>query len=405
MSFEFLSDMAIGPDEDAIEDVVFGRKGYACLKNAPWTIKAQVLGTGLAESDDFISVLKNGREKEDKKKGLPPRKGYPSIIKEGVVEPLTDTWVTFFQPHPTQLKLLPKASCILKFGLKLTAPFYSRDDLAFYPIENPIKREWVFKAPYLSASGIKGLLRWAWRMCRQTNDWDMERKIFGPSTDELEDENVFQGQLYTHPIFWKGKLGFEVINPHDRESGTGKNPIKYEVVQMGSTGLLYLTIINRNEDKLFIQNTIELLEAPLDLLLHHSGLSAKRSVGWGSVEVTSCQGWINLPPDEVGIRPDSRGAADFWEGLVDDEGNLKPVELQEVFTTAKLAELLDRSKSWVKKNKDEARTMVIKLWEKKFVEKKKTDRVNGEKFEIVEIKGKDIKELITKTKEALSTNA
>jgi hypothetical protein len=402
MSFDFLSDMAIGSDEDAIEDVIFGRKEYACLKNAPWTLKSQVLATGLAEGDDFISALKNGRERKDKKKGLPPRKGYPSIIREGGVEPLTDKWQTFFQPNPIQLAILPKASCILKFGLKLTAPFYSRDDLTFYPIENPLKREWVFGAPYLSASGIKGLLRWAWRMCRQTDDGDMERKIFGPSTDELEDENAFQGHLYTYPLFWKGKLGFEVINPHNRESGTGKNPIKYEVVSIGATGFLYLTIINRSEEKLFIQKTLDLLETPLELLLNHSGLSAKRSAGWGSVEATSCQAWINLPPDEVAMRPDSRGEADIWEGLVDDEGNLKPVEIQEVFTTAKLAELLNKSKSWVKKNKDEARTMVVKMWEEELAGKKKTEKGNGEKYEIVEIDGKDINELIFKIKEVLS---
>jgi hypothetical protein len=355
MSFEFLSDMALGPDESEIEQAVLGKEKYSILRNAPWTIKGKVLATGLAEENKhYSSLLKDGQD------------GYPHSIKFASDISLLPDWNEFFLPQPDQMALLPLYSVLFQLDLKLASPFYSRDDLAFYPTENPLRREWVFGAPYLSAAGVKGLLRWAWQMCWSDEKMDMETKLFGPRQGNLDEENARRGRLYTYPLFWKGAVGLDVINPHDRSTGTGINPIKYEIVKPGGTTSLFLLSVNRTEDMQTGLDAVAALEDPLTLLLYHSGLSAKRSAGWGSVDVLACKAWISVPPGRGAADCGTESAEDIWSGLTDDQGCLKPVEDEQTFTTARLARMTGKSKSWVKKkqNKPEARRMVVEMWEK-----------------------------------------
>lgn len=300
MGFEFLSDMAIGTNDNTIDDVVHGRKNYAHLKNAPLKTKVQVLATGLGVNKDFEGLLKNGRPPK-KFNGITEIGGYPAVVRKLSKCGLPAEWESFFLPNSDDLNKLPLQSLLLKFDLRLQTPFYSKDDMAHYVIENPLRREWVFQAPYLSAAGVKGLFRWAWRMrWGDEKKNSEERDLFGPRQGDMDDDNAMQGCLYTYPLFWKGDIGLEVINPHDRVTGTGKNPIKYEVVSIGGRASLFLMFVNRTEELEKLARYFDLLREPITILLEHSGLSAKRSAGWGDVAVEDCEAWFSLSRDEKG---------------------------------------------------------------------------------------------------------
>ena len=47
---------------------------------------------------------------------------------------------------------------------QLQTPWFSKDDVPFHVLDNPVHRDRVFGAPFMSASSWKGLLRWAARM-------------------------------------------------------------------------------------------------------------------------------------------------------------------------------------------------------------------------------------------------
>lgn len=299
MGFEFLSDMAIGTNENTIDDVVHSRNNYARLKEAPLKTKVQVLATGIGVDSDFDGLLKNGRPPK-KYKGIIEIGGYPATVRKSKKCGLPAEWESFFLPSSDDLNKLPLRSCLFRFDLQLRTPFYSKDDMAHYVIENPLRREWVFQAPFLSAAGVKGLLRWAWRMRWGNEKKKDEERLFGPRQGDMDDDNAMQGCLYTYPLFWKGDIGLEVINPHDRRSGTGINPIKYEVVSVGGRASLFLMIVNRTEEYEKLARYFGLLKEPISILLEHSGLSAKRSAGWGDVAVEDCEGWIRMSGDADG---------------------------------------------------------------------------------------------------------
>ena len=348
------------------------------------------------------SLIKNGRD-EKRNRGITRIGGYPDVVARNNGAPLPDSWEAFFLPQDDHLSASPPGSCLLRFDLKLTSPFYSRDDRVFYPIENVLRREWVFDAPYLSAAGIKGLVRWAWRMCWRDAKKDEEWLVFGPRQMAFNEEEAFQGLLYTYPLFWKGKVGFDVINPHDRLSGTGTRPIKYEVVKKGGTGSLFLLLINRVEKYETISNALDLLEPPLKLLVEHSGLSAKWSIGWGDVEITGCKGVLNVPAGYESLSEPPASEADPWDGLTDEDGELRPLDDTQFFTTAKFAELLNKSKSWVKKKekKEKKKTMVLEMWEEKKLEAESAEDVPQKRSTVLTLKERVIVDLTKKLQDNL----
>ena len=193
MSFEFLADTAIKtPAEGVIDDIVEGRNVYVGLSDATWIAKAQVLSTGLAYDDRFENLLKNGREKNEKK-GITAIGAYPGLLQKQGRSFLPGEWTPLFEPQEAMIRRLPLWSALVSIELKLKRPFFSRDDLSFYPCENPVKREWIFGVPYLSAAAVKGLLRWAWRMQWGDAKKTLEEQIFGPRSEEMTDENAQQG--------------------------------------------------------------------------------------------------------------------------------------------------------------------------------------------------------------------
>lgn len=204
----------------------------------------------------------------------------------------------------TALEVLPAYSVGLEFTFTLARPYLSRDDDAFYIIDNPIRKDKVFKVPYLAPTSWKGSLRAAatrllGRQLKERLDlhpeagaspesraqqlWPQRAQavlLFGnenevqarylssliaraltPSrpglTKELQIEfeaylksrgyrteliEGRQGRLFFFPTFLND-LGLEIINPHDRRRRVGINPILYECVPSGAQGqfrLLYV---------------------------------------------------------------------------------------------------------------------------------------------------------------------
>lgn len=189
----------------------------------------------------------------------------------------------------------------LSVSFQLQAPWFSKDDLPFHVLDNPVHRDHVFGAPFMPASSWKGLLRWAARM--QTGllahlaannntltgwkDCDEVVHLFGNERDEAE--HFQRGALAFHPT-WFDKVGFEVINPHDRAKKAGTKPILYEVVPPGATGTLSLlyapapgtTGVNRQPALLLLLDAVE-------SLITEYGFSAKRTSGWGVSTITKAR--------------------------------------------------------------------------------------------------------------------
>lgn len=188
----------------------------------------------------------------------------------------------------------------LSVTFQLQAPWFSKDDLPFHVLDNPVHRDHVFGAPFMSASSWKGLLRWVARMKtgllahleannNTFDSWTDSAEVvhlFGNERDEAE--HFQRGALAFRPTRFD-KVGFEVINPHDRAKKAGTKPILYEVVPPGATGTLSLlyaptpgaaTGVDR-------QKAVLLLLGAVEALITDYGFSAKRTSGWGIASITT----------------------------------------------------------------------------------------------------------------------
>lgn len=254
--------------------------------------------------------------------------------------------------------LLPPASCLLTVEIQLLKSLITSDDTVFYIIDNPVCKEVVFKVPMFRASSWKGNLRWACgHNLVKTLAEDKEAGRADPNTiesriakrlakrlrlallfgnekgvdpdDEAGDAYLDQafevafgnakgreanhkyrqqlapltqkgfrrGRLNFHSTFFD-KIGLDIINPHDRKTKAGSNPILFEIVpgKDDSTGhaagrgifnLLYVPF-----DLLEYGNADRLNQARSDLLtvldglsflMLEAGFSAKKWAGYGVV--------------------------------------------------------------------------------------------------------------------------
>ncbi len=201
----------------------------------------------------------------------------------------------------------------LSIEFELQTPWYSKDDRPFHVLDNPVRKDRVFGVPFMSAASWKGLLRWACRMEagllkhleQHENKLDGWREpgwivhLFGNEKEEREHFN--RGALAFRPT-WFDKVGFEVINPHDRSRRAGTKPLVYEVVPgrrlvkngsneqeiPGATGtfhLLYAPLPGAGAPA----DTFQHLFAAIEALLTVYGFSAKRTAGWGMAAIQSWQ--------------------------------------------------------------------------------------------------------------------
>jgi len=208
----------------------------------------------------------------------------------------------------------------LEVPFELLTPWYSKDDRPFHVLDNPVRKDRVFGVPFMAAASWKGMLRWACRMQAglrkhfeqggRFEDWSDPEWVYHLFGNEKgEEKNFHQGALVFYPT-WFDKIGFEVINPHDRFRRAGTQPIYYEVVpgkrpkQEGGKGtlrLLYAPWPGMKPPAPLHDWLPNFLEAVEDLLECY-GISAKRTVGWGTAEIEKWRAWRDDQPIEADRR-------------------------------------------------------------------------------------------------------
>lgn len=94
-----------------------------------------------------------------------------------------------------RLDLLSTRAAFLQFTFTLATPHLSRDDEIFHILDNPVRKDKVFKVPLISGSGWKGNLRWT------------AMKIhLEPKKDDLDE---FINRRVRHTLWFGSEKGFE----------------------------------------------------------------------------------------------------------------------------------------------------------------------------------------------------
>lgn len=184
------------------------------------------------------------------------------------------------------LSALPVGSFTISFTFTLTSPYLSRDDTALHLLDNPVKKDWGFKLPYVAATQWKGSLCHAlWQMGYQEEN-EQIRRLFGTVNDN-QSENGNRGRLYFYPAFFD-RLSLELINPHDRKTGAGSQPILLESVPIGSEAtftLLYTPLDRVGQDEAEtcqqVAADLQRVAEGLSALFTVYGFGAKTSSGFG----------------------------------------------------------------------------------------------------------------------------
>ncbi|NMB72450.1 MAG: hypothetical protein GYA22_09910, partial [Bacteroidales bacterium] len=188
---------------------------------------------------------------------------------------------------------LPPCSFLVHFSFELAKPYISRDDELLYPSDNPVRKDRLFKVPMIAPSTWKGHLRGAIRTCQSLKREDkvLDRLLGGTGEENVEE--FTRGRLFFYPTFFKN-IGLEVINPHNRKTKAGTNPIFFECVptdKIGEFTLLYvphmaLNGIKPGTDQFYGQVREDmdvLLKGISDMMLTY-GFSAKKTAGYGAAK-------------------------------------------------------------------------------------------------------------------------
>lgn len=240
------------------------------------------------------------------------------------------------------LNYLPPLSFMLRVPFKLRKPYLSKEDRAFHILDNPVRKDKVFQTPMVASTSWKGALQSA--MLQQFAEWwcNLDQKdnrthqkefvarrvslgrLFGtekgfqndekkPYLDNLGNDHLsrwyrryiqrqisssgfFSGRLYFYPTFFD-KISLEVINPHNRKTGVGKNPIliesvpgrkqeeeRVEGVEGAKGDLVILYVPFGKVDKKQVAQDLEWVTKGVCDLLTVYGFGAKTTSGFGVVE-------------------------------------------------------------------------------------------------------------------------
>ena len=259
-----------------------------------------------------------------------------AIRSEGLDQFFKQQYSNFLEPlklNPTipDIAIFPEGAWAINLRFRLQKPYISKDDTDFYVIDNPVRKEWVFKVPYVAPGQWKGSLRAA--VTRKLVEWWSDLKDGKQDTDENRKEFVdrriqltrlfgnekldtcldknggenlardyrkqlelmtgtgfFAGRLHFYPTYFT-QIGLEVINPHDRETGAGTLPIYFESVPIDSEGvftLLYIPIasmgMTETEVGFHISEDLRVIADGLHDMFTVYGFGDKTSSGYGVAE-------------------------------------------------------------------------------------------------------------------------
>lgn len=196
------------------------------------------------------------------------------------------------------LSILPPYSFSISFTFTLAQPYISRDDNAFYIVDNPIVRDKVFGLPFVRPSSWKGNLAAALRQLGQRKEDASWQRLFG-KVNEANDEGQ-AGRLIFFPTFFT-QTSLEIINPHDRKTRVGKNPILFESVPVGARGVFTLLYVpfdgvakEGRETAKQVAEDLALAVRGLRAMFTVYGFSAKRTSGFGLARETMSNGVLTL---------------------------------------------------------------------------------------------------------------
>lgn len=220
--------------------------------------------------------------------------------------PIAVIWNAISRPGVNMDVLLP-FSAWLSFSLALDKPYLSRDENLFYIIDNPVRREKVYGHPYVAASGWKGSLRSALRFFdskKYSDEKEITRRLFGNERGTVEQGHLRSGRLIFYPTFFD-EIGLEVINPHDRATRAGRQPIYLESAPVGARGVFTLLYIpfdriglrGEEEERQTVDQVGEDLQAValgLRTMLTVCGFGAKTTNGFGLAKDSALDGKITI---------------------------------------------------------------------------------------------------------------
>jgi CRISPR-associated protein Cmr2 len=320
-NFELLSSFKLREDvsQSEIDDVLRGKQG--AYRNIDWYSRISILNQSYQKKGRVISGSHNGKLDLCKFYELQETHGYLEQQREHI---------RTLQLESAQVKtdLYPEGTFLIRFDFTLANPYISKDDVEFHIVDNPVRKEWVFKVPYVSGSQWKGALHHAMVKSLAENhdesnveDFIHERRaltrIFGTEKrldtdtqkagiyldkiggseaseafreklreifDSKEDEiPMISGRVILYPTYFDS-IALEVINPHSEEV-RGDKPIYFETVPADSKGtfcLLYVPLTQGwGNDFRDIRRDLELTKRGIyDLMLTY-GFGAKTSLGYG----------------------------------------------------------------------------------------------------------------------------
>jgi CRISPR-associated protein Cmr2 len=277
-----------------------------------YAFRKEQLGDHLSELEQASAELiqakkqrdKNARQQTEKKieqaaeklVRIEPHLSYLWYEAQGseLKNPIRDAWQKYltaspipndfhFLPNPSDLHHLPSNSFMLHVPFKLCKPYLSKDDRTFHLFDNSVRKDKVFQTPMIASTSWKGALRAAlWQLDHKADDETIVR-LFG---NAREDEKGQAGRLYFYPTFFD-KIGLEVINPHNRKTGTGKTgPILIECVPAYTTGdfiLLYVPFGSVKLDE--VAADLKLVSEGIQAMLTVYGFGAKTSSGFGIADI------------------------------------------------------------------------------------------------------------------------
>ena len=264
-------------DTAHIDLCVNGRGEFSGITD--WYSRCKLLADCIA-NDPLKKYARSGNKVNDPK-------GHKAIIlykyNKLIEDQITNLKTLGIYSPAINIEYLPQFSFFIQFCFQLETPYLSRDDEEFYICENPIKKDKVFKVPMVSASTWKGVLRSvAERSCLP----DQLIYLFGNERNESEDFK--KGRLHFYPTFFN-KIGLEVINPHDRKSKAGTNPILLECVpaenSVGVFSMLYVPfdLLGESPTNVFdaMLDDIKCLGSILMDTFRKYGFGAKTGSGFG----------------------------------------------------------------------------------------------------------------------------
>ncbi len=279
----------------------------------------------------------------------------------------------------------PRYSARLLLEFKLLTPLITKDDDPFYPLENPVRKDPIFRVPYLSAASVKQLFDKAFQRAVQlkngmglASEKSLANRLhaFGSKDDNKTALRLFGasnnsnhvqpsrggevGRLRFSPVWFKN-VQFLPINPKAAEESA---PIQVEAIAPNPQENAVIEIVyfnphsvNLTNEQVVREDLANLLTA-VAVLLPDLGLGSKREDGYGAIQIEKATlqavNWSEMEPDE-NQKANKEGAdiplpPSYYGEYIDDEN--QPIT-EEAFE-AQFAPLLAR--------KDQKVAQLDKLW-------------------------------------------